>query len=73
MKNYVIDLLKTERTKINNKELAITKALGYNEIKLESDISNFIKYIEEEKKSKKACEEVIKKLKLIIILTFRNY
>lgn len=59
MKNYVIDLLKSERTKINDKELAITKALGDNEVRMESDITNFIRYIEEEKKAKKAYEEVI--------------
>jgi hypothetical protein len=58
MKNYAIDLLKTERTKINDKELSITKALSDNEVKLESDITNFIRYIEEEKKYKKAYEEV---------------
>lgn len=65
MKNYLIDLLKFERTRINDKELSITKALGENEIKLESDITFFIKYIEEEKKSKKAYEEVIK-IKILI-------
>jgi len=57
-KNFVINLLKTERTNLNDKELAITKALGDNEMKLETDVTNFIKYIEEEKKSKKAYEEV---------------
>jgi len=50
--------LRLERNRINDKELSVTKALGNNEMRLESDITNFIRYIEEEKKAKKAHEEV---------------
>lgn len=60
MKNYMIDLLKAERTFINHKELDITKALKENENKLDLDYTNFLKYIEDEKKIKKAYEEVKK-------------
>ena len=59
MKNYVIDVLKSERTFINDKELSISRSLKGSEIKLDCDYTNFIKYIEEEKKTKKSVEEVI--------------
>ena len=62
LKNYVIDKLRAERTNINDKELSISKALTENEIKLEQDITTFIRYIEEEKKAKKVYDEV-KKMK----------
>jgi len=58
MKNYMIDLLKSERTQLNDKELSIRKALNENESKFDNDYSKFLKYIEDEKKLKKAFEEV---------------
>lgn len=58
MKNYMIDLLKSERTLFNDKELSIRKALNENENKLDNDYTKFLKYIEDEKKIKKAFEEV---------------
>ncbi len=58
MKNYMIDLLKYERTMLNDKELLIRKALGENEAKFDSDYTKFLKYIEDEKRVKKNSEEV---------------
>jgi hypothetical protein len=63
MKNYMIDLVKSERTLLNDKELSIRKALNENETIFDNDYSKFLKYIEDEKKIKKAFEEV--KLKFI--------
>ncbi len=54
----MIDLLKSERTQLNDKELSIRKALNENESKFDNDYSKFLKYIEDEKKLKKAFEEV---------------
>jgi len=62
MKNYMIDLLKTERTLLNNKELSIRKALNENESIFDNDYTKFLKYVEDEKKVKKAFEEVSQKL-----------
>lgn len=59
LKNYMIDLLKSERTMLNDKELAIRKALNENESKFDNDYTGFLKYIEDEKKVKKAFEEVL--------------
>lgn len=41
----------------------MAKALTDNEIQLENDVTTFIRYIEEEKRAKKAYDEVDRKLK----------
>jgi hypothetical protein len=50
--------LVNERTNLNDKELSISKTLTDNELKLENDITIFIRYVEEEKRSKKFYDEV---------------
>lgn len=72
MKNYMIDLLKTERTQLNDKELSIRKALNENEATFDNDYTKFLKYIEDEKKVKKAFEEV-KKIYLIYLKTIEIF
>ena len=53
LKNYLIDLLKERRMEINDKELAITKALKESENKLEKDYKNFLRLMEDEKNKTK--------------------
>lgn len=48
---------------MNDKELSISKALTVNELRLENDITTFIRYIEEDKRAKKIMDEVIKNKK----------
>ncbi len=57
LKNHVIDLLKDKRTDINDKELAITKALKESENKLEKDNKEFLSYVEREKNKAKEQEQ----------------
>lgn len=57
LKNYLIDLLKGERTVINDKELSITKALKESESRLDRDYRLFMDYMEGEKKRQKASEQ----------------
>lgn len=49
MKNYLIRLLKERRMEINDKELAITKALKESELRLEKDYKNFLRLMEDQK------------------------
>ena len=58
LKNYLIDLLKNERTFINDKELAIQKALQESENGLEKDYRDFVEFMDEEKKTSKTNEQV---------------
>jgi hypothetical protein len=57
LKNYLIDLLKDKRTEINDRELAITKALKESENKLERDYKDFLSYVEKEKNKTKEQEQ----------------
>ena len=56
MKNFLLELLKDERSIINTKEHTVTKALKDSEFKLEKDYKNFVDFIENEKKSQKQNE-----------------
>ena len=49
LKNYLIDLLKENRTEINDKELAISKSLKESENRLERDYKDFLSFVEREK------------------------
>lgn len=57
MKNYLLDLLKGERTLINNKENLVTKALKESEHKLDKDFKDFYGYVDKEKRILKYNEQ----------------
>lgn len=58
LKNYLIGLLKEERTQTNEKEIGIKEALETTDKKLDMDKKAFINYIDKEKKQLKETEEV---------------
>ena len=58
LKNFLIDLLKTERTAIAGKQEKITRALNDSEKKLESDQNEFRLYMESEKNILQTNEKV---------------
>ena len=58
LKNYLIGLLKGERTYINDKELNVTKALKNSEIELDMNLHQFNEYSEKEKSVSKGNEQV---------------
>ena len=58
LKNYVIGILKDERTSINDKEINITKSLKNSEIELDHNSHQFNEYAEREKNIAKANEQV---------------
>lgn len=61
--NFVIDLLKEERSKINTKEIGYQKALKYEEKILRNDIKSFEEYKSQEKEKLKKLElELLKKI-----------
>ena len=49
LKNFLIDLLKNERTSIAGKQNKITRALNDSEKKLENDYKEFMLYMDNEK------------------------
>ena len=57
MKNYLLDLLKDERSLINSKELLVSKTLKDSEVKIEKDYKNFVDFAEEEKRNQKLNEQ----------------
>lgn len=57
MKNFLLDLLKDERSLINSKELLVSKTLKDSEVKLEKDYKNFVEFVEEEKRNQKSNEQ----------------
>lgn len=57
MKNFLLDLLKDERSLINSKELLVSKTLKDSEVKIEKDYKNFIDFAEEEKRNQKLNEQ----------------
>lgn len=59
MKNFLLDLLKDERSSINSKEFTVTKALKDSEVRMDKDYKNFIDFVEEEKKTHKLNEQKI--------------
>jgi len=59
LKNYLIDLLKGERTAIAGKQEQITRALNESEKKLEADQNDFRIYMENEKNILQANEKKI--------------
>ena len=59
MKNFLLDLLKDERSSINSKEFTVTKALKDSEVRMDKDYKNFIEFVEEEKKTHKLNEQKI--------------
>ena len=62
-KNYTINLLKEERTQINEKERIINKALKEFESQYESDHKKFMYFVEEEKRKQKLEEETMNYIK----------
>ena len=58
LKNFLIDLLKNERTSIAGKQEKITKALSDSEKKLENDYKEFMIYMDNEKNITKKNEQV---------------
>lgn len=73
LKNYLIDLLKTKRTDINEKERNITKALKESERTLDTDTTKFASYVEGQKKLQKQREEAFTKVKNSHIENERRY
>ena len=59
MKNFLLDLLKEERSLIDSKELLVSKNLKESEIKLDKDYKAFIEFVEEDKKVKRLNEQKI--------------
>lgn len=57
LRNYLIDLLKGERTSISDKEHTVTRALKESENKLENDFTEFMKFTEREKRKQKVNEQ----------------
>ena len=61
--NFVLDLIKEERSKISTKELGYQKALNYEEKILRNDIKSFEEYKSQEKEKLKKLElELLKKI-----------
>ena len=61
--NFVLDLIKEERSKINTKEIGYQKALNYEEKILRNDIKSFEEYKSQEKEKLKKLElELLKKI-----------
>ena len=61
--NFVLDLIKEERSKINTKEIGYQKALDYEEKILRNDIKSFEEYKTQEKEKLKKLEgELLKKI-----------
>ena len=58
LKNFLIDLLKNERTSIAGKQEKITRALNDSEKKLENDYKEFMMYMDNEKNITKKNEQV---------------
>lgn len=59
MKNFLLGLLKEERSLINAKESLVARALKDSDVKLEKDYKNFVEFIENEKKIQKNNEIVL--------------
>ncbi len=57
MKNFLLDLLKDERSLISSKEILVSKTLKDSEVKLEKDYKNFMDFVEEEKRTQKYNEQ----------------
>jgi hypothetical protein len=61
--NFLLDLLKEERSKINTKEIGYQKSLKYEEKILRNDIKSFEEYKSQEKEKLKKLElELLKKI-----------
>jgi len=58
LKNYLVDLLKDERTYMNDKELMITQAIKASENKLNLDYKNFLIFMDKEKQQLKNKDQV---------------
>jgi hypothetical protein len=54
----LVDLLKDERTDLNDKELMITQAIKASENKLNLDYKNFLMFMEKEKQELKSKDQV---------------
>jgi hypothetical protein len=59
LKNFLLDLLKEERSLIDSKELLVSKSLKESEIKLDKDYKAFIEFVEDDKKVKRLNEQKI--------------
>jgi hypothetical protein len=57
MKNYLLDLLKHERSSINSQEVLLDKALQESANKLNKDWTDFNNFVEREKRVQKANEQ----------------
>ena len=62
-KNYTINLLKEQRTKINEKEFIINQAVEEFTSQYENDYINFINFVAEEKRKQIAEEEAMNNLR----------
>ena len=58
LKNYLVDLLKDERTDLNDKELMITHSIKSSENKLNFDYKSFLSLMEKEKQGVKTRDQV---------------
>ncbi len=58
LKNYLIGLLKSERTYINDKELQVTGSLKMSENELDKNLFAFGQYTEREKNENKKKDQV---------------
>jgi hypothetical protein len=59
MKNFILDLLKSERTKILTKEGEVTKALKDSEGKLDEDFKRFENFTEYERNKQKEMDKIL--------------
>ena len=59
LKNFLLDLLKEERSLIDSKELLVSKTLKESEVKLDKDFKAFIEFVEDDKKVKRLNEQKI--------------
>lgn len=59
MKNFLLDLLREERSLIDSKELLVSKTLKESETRLDKDYKAFIEFVEEDKKVKRLNEQKI--------------
>jgi len=57
MKNFLLDLLKDERSLINSKEFLVSKTLKESEVRLNKDFKNFVDFVDEEKRNQKLNEQ----------------
>jgi len=70
LKNYLVDLLKDERTFLNDKEINITHSIKSTENKLNFDYKSFLYFMEKEKQGVKTRDQVTTDLNLLKYLKY---